>query len=120
MQNAKEKSRGLLRRPDRVVQDLLSGYSDDVEPSQGHAETGARTSRIFTYRSRRPGTANKIVRNRLGERDCDARDRVEYRNLLKNRPSSGKSPRLFDGHSVGLRLETERRYCCCQHPARLT
>jgi hypothetical protein len=69
MKNAKEKARGLLRRPAsaHVVQDLLSRYSDDVEPSQASHSNGRKDFGILTHRSQQLEMANETVRNPLGE-----------------------------------------------------
>jgi hypothetical protein len=92
VKNAKEQARGLPRRPS-----FRSHRSDTLKTwncHRRHTQTVARTSRIFAHRSRRPEMANETVRKTLGEKGCDARDCVEYRDLRKksDRQSAREDP----------------------------
>ena len=95
MKNAKEKARGLLRRPG-----FRSRRSDTLKTwnlHRRHTRTVARTSRIFAHRSRWLEMANETVR-KPGEKGCDSRDCVEYRNLRKKKATAhrpGKIPKTI-------------------------
>ena len=85
---AKETARSYEIRLD-TVQDRFPGTLMRWNRHRRHTQTGARTSPILTRPSRRSETANEIVRNPLGEKGCDARDCVEYRDVQKKRPPIG-------------------------------